>query len=213
MGLFSKKELCPVCGKKIKGDLLVRIKDNLPLCAACSAMVNMDAVLIPLQTEESIRNHIDYRKANQIKVESFTPNLELKAGSSLFKVDESAKLWYCTRNKKDKNPPVFSYEELVSAQYLEDGEPLVEEEAKGGLSALFGGKKEARMVRSMKVRLELSNPYTQFIDVEVVGLNDEVKVGSMGYKSNRRSLDKILEAAIGMMNFVSGGTDAAAEEI
>ena len=38
MGLFGSKEVCPVCGKRIRGDVLVKIKDNVPLCRECSAM-------------------------------------------------------------------------------------------------------------------------------------------------------------------------------
>ena len=45
MGLFGSKEVCPVCGKRIRGDVLVKIKDNVPLCRECSAMVNMDAAV------------------------------------------------------------------------------------------------------------------------------------------------------------------------
>ncbi|MCD8152360.1 MAG: DUF4428 domain-containing protein, partial [Clostridiales bacterium] len=71
MGLFGKKELCPVCGKKVKGDLALKIKDNVVLCQSCSAQVNMDAALIPLQTVEDIRQHLVYREQNQDMVDRF----------------------------------------------------------------------------------------------------------------------------------------------
>ena len=198
MGLFSKKELCPVCGKKIKGDVLVRIKDNIPLCRECSAMVNMDAALIPCQSVEEMKAHLAYRARNLDRFIRFETTWEAKAGTSLFCVDEAQKVWYCTRNRKDKNPPIFEYGEFVGVQYLEDGQPVVGEEKKGVFGSLFGGKKEPVMLHSMKVRIDLDNPYTKQIDIETIGLNEEVKTGSMPYKSKRRSLDKILEALKGM---------------
>lgn len=198
MGLFSKKEVCPVCGRKIKGDLVIKIKDNVPLCRDCSAMVNMDATMIPYQTPEDIRRHIAYREKNLEKYEAFESTLDLKAGSSLLKVDETQKIWYCTRNKKDKNPPVFTYGEIAGYQYLENGEPYAEEEKKGGFGSLFGGKKEPVMIRSMKIHIDLNNPYTPNIDIELMALNDEIKSNSLAYKSNKRAVDRVMDALDGM---------------
>lgn len=207
MGLFGRKEICPVCGKKIKGDVLIKIKDNVPLCRDCSAMVNMDAALIPCQTVEDIKEHLAYRSRNLEKFERFQTTWEAKAGSSLFCVDEVQKIWYCTRNRRDKNPPVFRYDEVSGFQYLEDGKPVAEEEKRGGIGALFGGRKEPVMLHSMKVHIELDNPYTKYIDIEAVPQNDEVKSGSLAYKANRRSLDKILEILAGMCEFVHNSTE------
>lgn len=198
MGLFSKKEVCPVCGKKIKGDVLIKIKDNVSLCRDCSAMVNMDTTMIPYQTPEDIRQHLEYREKNLEKYEAFESTLDLKAGTALFCVDETQKVWYCTKNRKDKNPPIFTYGEIAGYQYLENGEPYVEEEKKGVLGALFGGKKEPLMIRSMKIHIELDNPYTPNIDIEMMALNDEIKSNSLAYKSNKRAVDRVLNALTGM---------------
>lgn len=198
MGLFGRKEVCPVCGKKIKGDVLVRIKDNVPLCRECSAMVNMDAALIPCQTVEDMKEHLDYRARNLEKFERFQTTWEAKAGSSLFCIDEVQKIWYCTWNRRDKNPPVFTYEEISGFQYLEDGQPVDWKEKKGGLGALFREKKEPVMLHSMKVHIDLDNPYTKSVNIEVVPQNEEVKSGSLAYKADRRALEKILEVLEGM---------------
>ena len=50
-----------------------------------------------------------------------------------------------------------------------------------------------KMLHSMKVHIDLNNPYTKSIDIETVSMNDEVKSGSLGYKANRRALEKITE--------------------
>lgn len=198
MGLFSKKEVCPVCGRKIKGDVLIKIRDNVPLCRDCSAAINMETTMIPYQTPDSIRAHLDYREANQDKFDSFESNLDLKAGAAIFRVDESQKLWYCTTNKRDKNPPVFTYDEIADYQYTENGEPYVPEEKKSGLAKLFGGKKEPVMIHSMKLHIDLQNPYTHNIDIEMMSLNDEIKSNSFAYKSNKKAIDRVIEALDGM---------------
>ncbi|MCD8230365.1 MAG: hypothetical protein LUD14_00830 [Clostridiales bacterium] len=198
MGLFGKKEVCPVCGKKVKGDVLIRIKDNISLCQACSARVNMDVALLPQQTAEDIRRHLEYRDQNQEKVDSFENTWSERVGVFTVCMDGNKKMWYCTKNKKDKNPPILSYDEVVSAVYLEDDEPAEEEEKKGVFGSLFGGKKEAKTLHSMKIHVELSNPYTRTLELEAVPVNGEVRTGSMSYKSNRKALDKVME----MMNTI-----------
>ena len=199
MGLFGSKEVCPVCGKRIRGDVLIRSKDNVPLCRECSARVNMDAALIPRQSGEDMKRHLEYRARNLEKFERFQATLEAKAGASLLCVDEVQKLWYCTKSRRDKNPPIFQYGEIADFQYLEDGQPVEEEEKKGVFDTLFGGKKEEPVIlHSMKVHIDLNNPYTKSIDIETVSMNDEVKSGSLGYKANRRALEKITEILRGI---------------
>ncbi|MCD8156873.1 MAG: DUF4428 domain-containing protein [Clostridiales bacterium] len=208
MGLFGKKELCPVCGKKVKGDLVLKIKDNVVLCQSCSAQVNMDAALIPLQTVEDIRQHLVYREQNQDMVDRFNVTWSERVGTSYLCVDATRKLWYCTRNRKDKNPPLLSYEEVVSAVYLEDGEPVAEEEKKGAFGRLFGEKTEPKTLHSMKIHVEVDNPYTKFIDVEAIPVNEEVRTGTMSYKSHRRALNRVMEMMQTMMN----GSETLPEE-
>ncbi|MCD8366259.1 MAG: DUF4428 domain-containing protein [Clostridiales bacterium] len=220
MALFTKKEVCPVCGKKIKGDVVIKIKDNVPLCQACSSQINMDAAMIAEQTPEDIRKHLDYRRLNQDRVDRFVNTWDERVGTSLICVDESQRVWYCTRNKKDRNPPILNYDEVVSAVYLENNEPVEEEEKKGLLGGLFGGKKETKTLRSMKIHIELSNPYTRYVDVEAVPQNSVIKTGTVSYKSARRVLDRVMDMMLVMMKEKTGSvpdgevsqTDANREE-
>ncbi|MCC8029046.1 MAG: hypothetical protein LIO75_04490 [Lachnospiraceae bacterium] len=198
MGLFSKKDVCPVCGKKVKGDVLIKIRDNVELCQSCSAMVNMDTALIPNQSVEDIREHLDYREKNMDRFIRFEPTQEAKAGASVLYVDGPAKLWYCTKNKKDKNPPIFEYGELTGMQYLEDGEPVEDEGKKNFLGSLFSDKTEAKTIHSMKLRIDIDNPYTKRTDVEMIAQGGEMKSGSITYKSSRRALEKMMEILKGI---------------
>lgn len=198
MGLFTKKEVCPICGTKLKGDLLLKIKDNVTLCKNCTAAVNMESSMVAQQSVDDIRRHLAYREENKKKYDVFQSNLDIKVGAYVFKTDETQHLWYCTSNKKDKNPPLFLYSEIVGCQYTENGEPPVEEEKKSGLRALFGEKKEPVSIRSMKLHICLDNPYIQNIYIEMMELNDEIKSDSMKYKSNRKAAAKVMEALEGM---------------
>ena len=139
MGLFGSKEVCPVCGKRIRGDVLVKIKDNVPLCRECSAMVNMDAALIPLQSAEDMKRHLAYRERNLEKYERFHTTLEAKAGLSLLCVDEVQMLWYCIRNRREKNPPLFDYGEiLLSTDAIHTVKPLEAVFPKNRLTVITG---------------------------------------------------------------------------
>jgi len=198
MGLFSKKDVCPVCGRKIKGEVHVKIRDNVSVCQNCSAMINMDAAMIPNQTVEDIKEHLKYREKNLEKFIRFESTQEAKAGTTILYVDEPAKLWYCTRNKKEKNPPIFMYGELSGVQYLEDGQPIENEEKTGLLGSLFSDKAESKAIHSMKLRIELSNPYVKTVDIEMIAPNNEVKTGTITYKSNRRALEKVREILSGI---------------
>ncbi|MCD7981906.1 MAG: hypothetical protein LUF32_06280 [Clostridiales bacterium] len=193
MGLFGKKDVCPVCGKRIKGDVLLRIKDNVEICASCSSMVSMDAAMIPNQTADDIREHLKYRERNLDRFIRFEPTQEAKAGNFILYVDGPAGLWYCTKNKRDGNPPIFAFDEMSGMEYLEDGQPVEEEEKKGILGSLFGEKEEPKAIHSMKVRILVDNPYTKTIDMEVIAPNSELRTGTLSYKNSRRALERVME--------------------
>ena len=62
MGLFSKKEACPVCGGEVKGLFLVKIGDKKTLCKSCSRQVSMSKDLLEAATPEFVKEHLDYRR-------------------------------------------------------------------------------------------------------------------------------------------------------
>lgn len=50
MGLFSKKDLCPVCNGEVKGLFLVKIGDKQTLCKNCSKQISMNKSLLETAT-------------------------------------------------------------------------------------------------------------------------------------------------------------------
>lgn len=65
MGLFSKKEACPVCGGEVKGLFLVKIGDKKILCKNCSKQVSMSRDLLENAAPEFVKEHLDYRRKNK----------------------------------------------------------------------------------------------------------------------------------------------------
>ena len=67
MGLFGKKEACPVCGSEVKGLLNKKIADKKTLCKECSNQVSMTKELLKTATPEFMKAHLEYRQKNALK--------------------------------------------------------------------------------------------------------------------------------------------------
>ena len=67
MGLFHKKEACPVCGGEVKGLFHKKIGGKKALCKDCSAQVSMAKELLKDATPEFIKEHLEYRRENALK--------------------------------------------------------------------------------------------------------------------------------------------------
>ncbi len=202
MALFGNKIVCPICGAKIKGDILVTIKDNVPLCKSCGMKVSMDNSMIHEMGVEDMRAHLRYREDNKRRYDSMVKSSSAQAGAYRLVADGEQRLWYCTANKKDANPPVFTYDELDSMVYLENGEEVTDE-LKTGLGGLFGGKEEARTIRSMQVRIGINNPYHKEIVVELLNQEEFIQSGTMTYKKNRKALQGMMEVLGGIKGYDS----------
>ncbi len=204
MAIFTKKEICPVCGKPIKGDVRIRIKDNVELCKTCSSEIEMDSSMIPNQTVEDIKTHLAYRRENAQKVEEFETSRSVKAGAYVLRVDETRQWWYCTNDRSDRNPPIFAFSDLKSAVYLEDDEPAGE--LKTGLKSMFGEKEAPKLIQSMKIVISIDDPYIHSITVETLGVGEGMTTGTMQYKMNRKTIKEFMDCLM----FIQGCAATAA---
>ena len=57
MGLFGKKEACPVCGGEVKGLFHKKIGGKQALCKDCSAQISMAKELLKNATAEYVKEH------------------------------------------------------------------------------------------------------------------------------------------------------------
>ncbi len=190
MAIIPKKEICPVCGRPIRGDVRIKIKDNVELCKVCSSEIEMDSAMIPTQSVEDIKRHLAYRKENRQKMEQFKMTFGAEAGAYILRADQTMRLWYCTNERGDRNPPLFAFEALTSAVYLEDGEPA--EDIVTGFKSLFGEKTAPTLVQSMKISIDLDDPYIHQIVIETVAPGTGMTTGTMQYKMNRKNIQDFM---------------------
>ena len=59
MGLFGKKDACPVCGGEVKGLFNKKISGKKVLCKDCSAQISMMDALLKEATPEYIKEHLE----------------------------------------------------------------------------------------------------------------------------------------------------------
>ncbi len=212
MSLIGVSKTCPVCGEAVTGLLKVKIKDKIPLCQNCSRKINMDGVMIPHQSVQNIKDHIAYRDNNLRLFKNFAISREQKAGNLLIRVDDSQMLWYCDM-KNATNPPLFQFGEIVDYELTENGETVI----KGGLGtavagglllgrvgAIVGGitgKKHSKtVVKSMKLRISLSNQYINQILIEFIPFGSSCKSGNFIYNTYKSEANRV----VSLLDSISG---------
>lgn len=206
MGLFGKKQRCPICGQPVRGVFKLRIKDKVALCSDCAVKVSMDINKIPFQSVEDIQKHFAYRDQNKVIFDSFNVSRELPAGNTVIRVDDEKKLWYTDLKKYySKNPEIFRFDEIIDYELSEDGDTV----SKGGIGSaiaggmLFGdvgavvggvtGKKRTKtVIESMKLRVSLRNPYTTSLSMEFIKSALTCKTGGIIYNDCKREAEEVI---------------------
>ncbi|NPV92684.1 MAG: DUF4428 domain-containing protein [Firmicutes bacterium] len=112
MGLFSKK-FCDVCGDKI-GLLGNRKLEDGNLCKECAKLLSPFMTDRRQSTVTEIKEHLEYRKANQGKVAAFSPT-KIVGGETKIYFDENKKQWLVTRLRdwRSENPDVIDFSQAM----------------------------------------------------------------------------------------------------
>ncbi len=115
MGLFRKKEACPVCGGEVKGLFHKKIGGKKALCKDCSAQVSMAKELLKDATPEFIKEHLEYRRENALKYNELHWEAEYDARGTKMGVDPGAGFLYLVDADMDDsdNPVVFSFDQIT----------------------------------------------------------------------------------------------------
>lgn len=205
MGLFGGTKYCPVCGEQVKGLANLKIKDNDTLCQKCSSEAFfMDPDMRPFQSAEDIKEFFVYRNKNKEIFQTFRTSREFTVGTFVFRVDESQHLWYYNV-KIAENPPIFSYDEIIDYELLENGETIT----KGGLgqaavgAALFGsvgaivggitgGKKSRTIITSFNIRISLNNTFNKQIIINFLPAGIKYKSNSLLYNQTKNTAINII---------------------
>lgn len=210
MGLFSKKEACPVCGGEVKGLFLTKIGDKQILCKNCSEPISMDKELLKTATPEFIREHLDYRRKNAEKYASlqwttkFTSIPGLQVG-----IDEAGKAIYLIHDDlhDDKeNPVVLSFNQLTGYELLRRKKTVDDLETAGrtvletGLTAIA---EAARLVNNessenydyFQLKLTANDPYWSEINLRIDFRLDRL-YGFNGFSDELVELCRMLKSII-----------------
>ncbi len=122
MGLFSKKEACPVCGGEVKGLFLVKIGGKKALCKNCSKQVSMSKSLLESATPEFIQEHMEYRRKNAEKYASHNWTVKITSIPGFtFGMDEAGKAIYLIHDSirsHEENPVVFDFDQLTGYEFF-----------------------------------------------------------------------------------------------
>lgn len=206
MGLFSKKELCPVCGGEVKGLFLTKIGDKKTLCKDCSKRISMNKKLLKTATPEFIQEHLAYRKKNAEKYAALRWDIQYTDVPGLkFGVDAGAGFFYLVHDDlhDEDNPVVFSFDQLTgyelyrSSRRVDDADTPGDTALESTLSALSGiadlMKKEDEVKTDFfKLKLTVSDPYWADLEIKINFFVDSL-YGSNGLPGFDRQLQSICQ--------------------
>lgn len=210
MGLFSKKEACPVCGGEVKGLFLVKIGDKRTLCKSCSRQVSMSKDLLETATPEFVKEHLDYRRKNAEKYATHSWTAKVTSIPGLvFRLDEAGRAIYLIHDDlhdDEENPVVFDFDQITGYELFRGKKKLDGMEDTGsipletGLSALgeisriVGGNKESH-VDSFHLKMTTTDPYWKNVDLKIEFTTSQLN-GIGGFAGDMRRVCQIIKDII-----------------
>lgn len=131
MGLFGKKEACPVCGGEVKGLFPKKIGGKKALCKECSAQVSMAPELLKNATPEFVQEHLAYRRKNAERYHDLHWAAKYVARGVSMGVDPEAGCLYLVDSDMDdhENPVVFDFGQITHYELYRMKQKLDETES------------------------------------------------------------------------------------
>ena len=182
MGLFGKKEQCPVCGEDVKGMFLTKIGDKKTLCKTCSKRISMNKELLKTATPEFVQEHLAYREKNAEKYAALRWDIQYTDIKSLtFGADPGAGFFYLVHSDlhDEDNPVVFSFNQITgyelyrNAKKIDDADTPGETPLESTFSMVTGianlAKKDGEAnYEKFKLKLTTTDPYWPELLIEIV---------------------------------------------
>ena len=209
MGLFGKKEPCPICGGEVKG-LFNNKVEGKKMCKACSGLVSMHPDILRATTVDSLRTHLEYRRQNLEKFNSLQWDTKISVWGDLkVGVDLNARCLYLIHVDMDdfENPVVLSFDQLTYYELYRMTSRVDDSDTPGAtalestLSVMSG---IAKMIDSEKnnsddyIRLVLhtSEPYWPRIEVRFSFTNPDHLYGMGGFAPDLTRVCQLFKRAI-----------------
>lgn len=210
MGLFGKKEACPVCGGEVKGLFLVKISNKQTLCKDCAKRVSMCEELLKNATPEFIQEHFVYRQKNAEKYNELHWDVkyedipDIKVG-----IDPGAGFFYLIHNKlqDEDNPVVFSFSQITGYELyrlnkkVDDADTPGDTALESGLSVLSGIAglaKDKNNVDYFKLKLTTTDPYWPELELKITFLSDKLysRIGWAGFDGQLKAVCQMFKHII-----------------
>lgn len=198
MGLFSK-EYCCLCGEPTGALNQIKLSDRI-ICGSCGLKCSQGMNLKNF-SKNDLLEHLEYRKQNEKIYSTFQPTDSI---DPIF-IDYKSKTWYLKSNHKERVPDIFSFNELIGFEYIENGDVIAK--SKGGVGravvggALFGvagaivgagtsKKVEKTVINSAYIRISLNHKYVASRQINII--NHETKRDSLSYRLSKSNADTII---------------------
>ena len=208
MGLFGKKEACPVCGGEVKGLFNKKIADKKTLCKDCSNQVSMKKELLKTATPEYMREHLEYRKKNAVKFNALRWDVKLEARATKMGVDPSAGFLYLIDDEMDnsENPLVLSFDQIAHYELyrmkkrVDDSDTPGPTALESGLSVLSSiaklANKDNRSLDYFRFVITTTDPYWPEIDIRINFDSPDDVHGVFGFGKDLQQMCQVLKAAV-----------------
>lgn len=207
MGLFGKKEACPICGGEVKGLFHKKISGKRALCKNCGRQVSMASVLLKEATPEYIQEHLEYRQKNAELFNALHWDVAYDARGTKMGVDYGAGYLYLMDADMDDydNPVVFSFEQITHyalfrvKKCVDDSDTPGQTFLESNLSALAGiaklVKDDSNSVDYFRLVLKTTEPYWPQIELSIHFNSPDDLYGYDGFGDDLTAMCQVLKHA------------------
>lgn len=207
MGLFHKKEACPVCGGEVKGLFHKKIGGKKALCKDCSAQVSMAKELLKDATPEFIKEHLEYRRENALKYNALHWEAEYDARGTKMGMDPGVGFLYLIDADMDDsdNPVVFSFDQITRYELYRLNQKVDDSDTPGAtalestLSALSGIAKILDKDKNsndyFRLMLTTTEPYWPELKIEIYFNSPDDIYGFGGFGGDLERMCQVLKSA------------------
>ena len=201
MGFFDLKATCIYCEKEV-GLNRFKTADGW-LCPGCYKLSGYSlSTNTRTKTITDIKNDILENERQREKLALFHPSKKI---GTFIEFDEEKRQWLIPDGfmGKKKNPRIYSYDDIVEYELLEDGDTIT----KGGLGralvggAVFGGtgaivggvtggKRSKKVINSLKIKITIDDFESPVVYIHLI--TSKTKANSFVYKTNFALAQEIL---------------------
>ncbi|MEG2039419.1 MAG: hypothetical protein RRZ73_06800 [Oscillospiraceae bacterium] len=203
MGLFGKKEPCPICGGEVKGMGNVKISGGKILCRSCGDKVVMQKDVRKNADVDFIKEHLAHREndaklaAEMTLTHNFNFNNSLKVGVDTEK--QLVSIEYDDWNSRNK-PIVLHYSEIVGYELYRQNKK-VDDDTKSGetfantMTSVLGEAMNTSASNNDYITLKLKTTSKYWPQMDIILMLPN-KLEHYGYKNNMSDIGNLFKCIV-----------------